>query len=350
MTKSFRSEAYNYDLDEKTGLFLRWGAEYDDDPPLAPLPEILDIEISTACHGVGQPCRFCYKSNGPLGQEMAVEDFRKLLDVLPTDFLTQIAFGIGDLTPSSNFWQIAKLTREKRVVPNVTINGAGLTQAMAHDLVGVCGAVAVSRYGDGKVCYDAVEMLTNEGGKQINVHQLISAETMRDCRKLVEDAKTDPRLARLNAIVFLMLKPKGRAVGHLHAPPWKEYAAFVNWALDLDRVVGFDSCSAPSFLKAAEERFPPGTLQKLADPCESGLFSLYIDVNGDAYPCSFCPGTPGWEEGIHVLDFNNFLDVWHHPRLEEWKAKLLNSACKGCSQAKWCRSCPVYPVSLCKGE
>ena len=41
-------------------------------------------------------------------------------------------------------------------------------------------------------------------------------------------------------------------------------------------------------------------LKTFAEPCESTLFSSYIDVNGDFYPCSFAENTKGWETGISV--------------------------------------------------
>src|ERR1035437_6663058 len=44
---------------------------------------------------------------------------------------------------------------------------------------------------------------------QINLHKLLSKETLASCFRLIDQVKTDSRLAGLKAIVFLMLKPKG---------------------------------------------------------------------------------------------------------------------------------------------
>ena len=50
--KLFRSKKYNYNFSKTTGYFERWGRRKEDDPPLSPFgPELLDIEISTICHG-----------------------------------------------------------------------------------------------------------------------------------------------------------------------------------------------------------------------------------------------------------------------------------------------------------
>ena len=96
MLKKVRSDNYNYDFDTDNGFFARWGATPKDDPCIAPAPEILDIEVSTICHGIGTPCKFCYKSNTGVGENMTFNTFKKIFDNMPSH-LTQIAFGIGSL-------------------------------------------------------------------------------------------------------------------------------------------------------------------------------------------------------------------------------------------------------------
>ena len=53
--KIVRSEQYNYNFDKTTGYFERWGETKEADPQTAPSPEILDIEVSTICTGLGTP-------------------------------------------------------------------------------------------------------------------------------------------------------------------------------------------------------------------------------------------------------------------------------------------------------
>ena len=77
--KIARSTHYNYDFYKGTGLHLRWGKTREDDPQVAPAPEILDIEISTGdCSG---KCEFCYKSNSVgNGKHMSLRTFSAILD------------------------------------------------------------------------------------------------------------------------------------------------------------------------------------------------------------------------------------------------------------------------------
>jgi len=198
-------EDYNFEFNKVTGRFDRWGKTYDDDPVLAPHgPEIADIEISTVCHGVAGvgPCKFCYKCNSAVGENMSFEVFKTVFSKLPRT-LTQIAFGIGDLDANPDLWKILQHCRDNGVVPNITINGDRLNDDLADRLIRLCGAVAVSRYAPRQdICYDAVQRLS-QGLSQVNIHMMLSTETYDECLTLLREAKTDPRLEKLNAVVFL---------------------------------------------------------------------------------------------------------------------------------------------------
>lgn len=45
--RKVKSENYNYIYDYNTGFFARWGKTKNDDPWMAPFPEILDMEVTT---------------------------------------------------------------------------------------------------------------------------------------------------------------------------------------------------------------------------------------------------------------------------------------------------------------
>ena len=348
--KLLASDNYNYRFDKRSGLFIRWGKTLEDDPSMAPGPEIMDLEISTVCHGPGKPCRFCYKANTSKGEQMSFATFRALFDKMPKT-LTQVAFGIGDVYGHDDMWLMFDYARQNGVIPNITINGWGLTDEIADRLVKVMGAVSVSRYDPKDTCYDAVKMLTDRGMKQVNIHQVVSEDTYESCLEVLADRETDPRLAKLNAVVFLMLKPKGRADQGMARISDVHYREIVEKAQCQPYMVGFDSCSAPSFTHTLIGKPGAEAITMMVDPCESGLFSIYANVHGDVYPCSFTEGTLGWEQGISILDAEDFESgIWNHPRMDQWRARLLGSSagCGSCSLAPTCRSCPVYEVDTCK--
>lgn len=359
--KDISGPGYKSLYNKKAGMFYRWGDSISDDPIMAPLPEIMDIEIATTCSGVdGKGCPFCYKSNSSnRGRILTSETFSSILNMVPPT-VGQIAFGVGDFfgMAADHALDIFGDARARGIVPNVTINGYKLTWGRAELLAHRCGAVAVSRYDPPDVCYNAVEMLTNvQDGQyslQVNIHQVLSRATLASCHQLIDDVKENPRLANLNAVVFLMAKPKGRASKQvaergLVPPTEREYMLLLGRAMESGINFGFDSCSGPSFLHATQRLKVFKDLAQMIDPCESGLFSIYVNVDGEVFPCSFMEGEPGWETGLQVRDFQDFTEIWYHPRMIKWRESLLTSTrgCDNCEVKYLCRKCLRYAINVC---
>jgi hypothetical protein len=339
-TKLLRSSFHNYNFDKKTGAFMRWGEKFDVDPSYG-LPEIADIEITDICEGVTgldgvrRPCKFCYKSNSPSNtKNMSFDTFKEIFDKhIKKSSICQIAFGVDSQCKSNpDVWKIFQYCRENDVIPNVTV--ADIDPETAAKLACVVGGIAVSRYENKNVCYDSVKLLIYNEIKQVNIHIMSSEETFEMVKETFRDYLEDPRLKGLNAIVLLSLKQKGR--GTKYTPLSKEkFGELVKIALDKDIPIGFDSCSCGKFLKEVGDHPQYEQFKMLSEPCESTCFSLYINVEGKFFPCSFTENTKEFGEGIDVLTCNNFItDIWFHPKTVEFRNKLLANN----------RSCPLYNI------
>lgn len=331
--KHLISENYNFSFDKKTGMFKRWGKTIDEDPQVG-IPEIADIEITTICHGPGgkYTCE-CYKLNSDKGVNMTIDTYTKILDKLCKS-IGQVALGgDSDLKANPDIWKIMEKTREYDIVPNITV--ADVDDETADKLAKYVGATAVSRYPDKNLCYDSVKRLTDRGMDQVNIHLVLSEKNFDMALETIADVKNDPRLAKLNAIVFLSLKQKGRGVKaeRLSLPKYREVIEF---AMESGIGFGFDSCGAHKFLGAIKGHPHYKQLEASVEPCESSLFSTYIDVEGKFHPCSFAPNTETWgEEGIDVLECEDFLkDVWFHERTVNFRNTLLKGE----------RNCPLYTI------
>lgn len=342
--KSVRSPKYNFDFDKKSGFFLRWGAttKTEDDPDYSPPgPEIADIEVTTICYGLGgKLCPFCYKANGPNGINMPFSLFKTIFHKFPL-VLCQIAFGVdAQGVTNPDIWKMMEYCRTNsynQVIPNITV--AEVNNYTADKLSELCGAVAVSRYKQKHLCYDSVKLLTDRGMIQTNIHIMIADETFDLAMETINDANSDPRLEKLNAIVFLSLKRKGRGV-HFTPLPTKKFTMLVNKAFEKDVVIGFDSCSAPKFLQSVKERPDYKSLEMCSEPCESSLFSAYINVEGDFFPCSFVEGEEGWKEGICVSEVDSFLsEVWNHSKTVQFRNKVITN-----KDSNNCRMCPIFDI------
>jgi len=347
LVKHLQSPEYNYAFSLGVGRLMRWGLTKDMDPEFCKYgPEILDIEVSTICHGVKmpdgnyQPCRFCYKSNTSIGKNMSFETFKYIFDIIPQT-LTQIAFGIGSIDANKDLWRMMRYCRDHLVIPNLTINGERMTPQYYDLIASNCGACAVSLY-DKNTCYSAVKNLTDRGMTQVNIHCLLAEETFHKCKCVMQDRLDDPRLAKLNAIVFLWLKPRGDRNTYHQLSSMDKFKELINFAFEHDIKIGFDSCSSPMFLKAIEDRPDYDEIYKCVDPCESTLFSYYINVEGRGSPCSFNE-RPG--DGIDLTKVTDFLkDVWNHPETVRFRQRLTAN-----KDANGCRMCPTYrlcPKSL----
>jgi radical SAM protein with 4Fe4S-binding SPASM domain len=333
---TLKSERHNYAFNVKSGMFVRWGRTPQENPEHG-WPELADIEITTKC---ANGCPFCYKGNTADGRNMTLDTFKKLFHKLPVS-IRQIAFGVdAHGTSNPDMLAIMDYCRDNThnyVVPNVTV--ADITDEMAGELVKRCGAVAVSRYADKNKCYDTVKRLSDRGLKQTNIHVMLSKETAQWVMELFQDVKTDERLKGLNAIVMLSLKQRGRGEGY-HRVDFDYYEYLVKYALTHDIRIGFDSCTAPKFLKAVRGSPNYSSFEMMTEPCESGLFSTYINTDGLFFPCSFSEGVGEWKEGLNILECENFMkDIWGHPRVEAWRKELTEN-----KDENGCRNCPLFEV------
>ena len=342
--KVIRSNDFNLLFRKDDGLTLTWGERFEDDPQWCPFgPILLDIEISTICTG---GCKFCYKSNTASGKNMTAETYRQILDKMPPT-VTQVALGIGSIDANPDLPAILQITRDKGIVPNITINGHSMTPDRYDLLANLCGAVAVSHYDD-RICGEAVKSLRDRGLKQVNMHKLLSEETFASCMDIC--ANYHEYWSNVHAVVFLLAKPKGRAKGRFRPVSQEKFNMLVELCLSNNVPLGFDSCSCPMLFTAVKGKPEAKKIAMLAEPCESfGLFSGYISVDGIYFPCSFAEGEGDWQEGIDVVNCNSFLeDVWYSEKVERWRAVSLNATRRcDCEMSGKCRVCPIFDLSPC---
>ena len=167
---------------------------------------------------------------------------------------------------------------------------------------------------------------------------MISQETYDKAFEIMNDVKNDPRLERLNALVFLTLKPKGRSKNRYHNLTQEQFTNITNYALENKVSMGFDSCSAQLFMKAVKYHPNKEIFEQSVECCESTLYSMYIDVRGNFYPCSFSEGVEGWEKGISVIDTDDFIkDVWFNERTRKFSDGVIS--CRNCG-----KSCSIYDL------
>jgi len=354
--KILKSQFYNYYFDKHTGFFLRYGIDKTDDPEFSIFgPEIADIEITEKCYGIRcdlkdeksrKICKFCYKSNNPNKETyMSFEDFQIIFHKIPK-ILTQIAFGVDSQCKTNpDVWKILEYCRNNDynyVIPNITV--ADIDDETAKELAKICGAIAVSYYPDQnkECCFESIKLLNKYKVNQCNIHCMLSKETFNDILWLFNYVKKNKTFKKMiNAIVLLSLKQKGRGVS-FHQVDQKQFKELVEFALKNNIPIGFDSCSTFKFLNSVKDHKNFKNFKILSEPCESSLFSTYINCKGYFFPCSFVEGEQGWKRGLNVKTCKNFLkDIWFHDRTKKFRKVLLQSKNKNKLQ---CRECPIFKI------
>jgi len=317
---------YNYVFDTEDGRFVRWGATLLDDPQMSVIgPEIADIEIST--DGCSAGCPWCYKSNkAGVGKNMSFDTYKKVLGHL--NMVLQVALGITDADANPDFIKILEYTRSFGIVPNYTTSGFGLTKKIMDATAELCGAVAVSLYPHNyDKAIEAINAFIDRGMKQVNIHLLYYEGNQNFVKEVIQ---TSSLIDGINAVVLLGLKPKGRG-DTMRPMDYNNFSKLVDFSTGLDTKMGFDSCSAKKFEQWAKDAGKEELLV-FSEPCESSLFSIYVNAEGMAFPCSF---GEGMVDPVSMLDAQDFIvDVWNSPEFVGFREMLLQVG----------RRCPLYVI------
>jgi hypothetical protein len=233
-------------------------------------------------------------------------------------------------------WKMFAYARAHHVIPNLTFNGYGLNEINVPLLAKFCGGIAVSHYNSTDDCFAAIETLSVAGIKQVNIHKVLSQESLSSCYELLSFCSVDERAKNhLKAVVFLTLKPKGSRNCHNPIKDVSEYKKLIEHANALGVQMGMDSCSASMYLRAMKDSPHFDRFVEMVESCESLRFSFYCNVDGEFFPCSFTEGESGWERGLLVTESTDFMkDVWNHKRSVEWRNKNIENedptVCQGC--------------------
>lgn len=369
--KALRSTNYNFFFNKKDGYFIRFGkgdytkplkkpttkeieiylmwcniwkekfniqefiADLQTDGSLdSTAIEIVDWEISEKCN---MGCDFCYKSNvAHEGKNLSFDDFKKVFHKLPPSVIT-IAYGIGSISLCPDLWDILRYTRENDIIPTITINGDA-TEEDLDKLSSVVGACAVSVY-DKEKSYNCIKGLTDRGLEQCNIHAVISDETYEKTLEILSDIKTDHRLSKLRALVMLSLKEKGRSIGRFHQLSQEKFDTLFQYAIDNNIGCGFDSCSAAKAFNFIDRNPQYEYMREYIEPCESGgIYSSYINVDCEYFPCSFAEGVGEWSNGLSVINCDDIMkDIWFNEKTKKFGEMVRK--CRSCNQG-----CPIYDI------
>ncbi len=333
------SKDYNFVADGESGVTMRWGKTFNDDPYRAPIPELVDISISNHCT---KGCTFCYRDSIPNNVFMSLEDYEyviKSMNDTKWGNVFQVALGGGEPLEHPNFIDILKITRRYNIVPNFTTNAMHITKEVAKEIKPLVGAVAVSFPNIKKIPKSKAQILINEGIRT-NIHFILDKKSIKQGIEILKGEHNE-LLEGFNSIIFLTFKPMGRGDRELCLELNEDLETFCK-LIDQNNCslnVGFDSCFMPMLMHFTN------TNTDFIEPCECAFFSAYVDENLIVKPCSFA----NHSRDNHSLRENDFGDIWNN-HWNSYRDSQTNTCKRECKNYSNCRGgCPYYEqINLCK--
>jgi MoaA/NifB/PqqE/SkfB family radical SAM enzyme len=304
-----KAQGYNYIFRKSDGFAIRWGKTKHDNPFWGPAPELADISISNRC---SNRCHFCYRNSVPDGPLMSIEDFRYVMEQLPTTF--QLALGGGEPTEHPDFIEFLKISREYGKVPNYTTNGTRLSQEIIDVSKKYCGAVAVS-WSD--IALEAADKFVKSGVKT-NIHFILSPSSIQNGIELIKRKELFGKQG-FNAVVFLLHKAIGRGKQE-DTPTFEQTRPLIIEAFSTEVSVAFDVCTMPH-VAAAEKAGDIEVNWDLLDFCDGSRFTVYVDENLNVSPCSFMRGNQFTES----LREKSMVEIWNGEKFSKFRGILKKS-------------------------
>jgi MoaA/NifB/PqqE/SkfB family radical SAM enzyme len=333
------SEDYNFIGDTETGVTMRWGRSMGENPLFAPWPELVDISISNHC---SKGCDFCYRDSRPDGSFLSVEDYEFALDCLTSPrwgSVFQVALGGGEPLEHPQLLTLLECTRQRGIGVNFTTNGDRIDDALARQLSGKVGAVALSVNRMGQFNAAAAWRLYN-AGIRVNLHFVLDRFSLGEAIDLLRGRYND-LLAPIRSVIFLTYKPAGRGPSDrclIAGPQLDCFLALVD-SHDACTHVGFDACFVPQLLRHTQVD------ADYIDPCECAFFSIYINERLQVKPCSFAPE----DRDAFDLRRQSMESIWSKG-FDAYRTRMTGSPCHApCAHTGECRGrCSYFSqIALC---
>lgn len=334
----------------KTGFYMRTGVIDENgkdtgiDPFMTSYPELIDVGVMGFCkHGKSGLCMKsgvqCYQNGlNTYEPNMSLDNFKKIVDECKDKTFQLALGGRGDVDQHENFEEILSYCRENNIVPNFTSSGLGFTDGIIDICKKYCGAVAISWYRQ-KHTLNAIDMLIKAEIKT-NIHYVLGNNSIDEA---IDRLKNNNFPKGVNAIIFLLHKPIGLGqkdnVLDINDSRVKEFYSIID-NQTFDFKIGFDSCNVPALVNLTNN-----LNSESFDTCEAGRWSMYIDSNMIAIPCSFDNQDLRWGYDISNDTIKN---AWKSTQFENFRSHFKKS-CGSCKDRLNCLGgCPITrDIVLC---
>jgi len=184
------------------------------DPRHLSAPTEVHVVLSRRCSA---GCRLCYVAATPRGEVLDPSRACRILDNLAAAGVFHVALGGGEALDLPHLFDLAEHARRVGLVPNLTVSGAGMTEALARRC-GVFGRIHVSVDGPAEVhrrtraTFEQAEAAVRRLRAQRRGVGLNCVVTRENFDRL-DDLAAMARRWRLREVELLRFKAAGRGAG-----------------------------------------------------------------------------------------------------------------------------------------
>lgn len=317
--------------------------------PLWEKPERETLEAPVEAHltvtkRCNLACTHCYQESTPSAgaTDLAFAEWLPRLDALARAKVFHVAIGGGEALTRADLIAIAEAARARGITPNLTTNGAFVTEEFASRAAQLFGQINVSvdvlpprRVFGADKASDGIRAATCllRAGARVGVNLVVARANFDAIESVVAWAAE----AGLAEVELLRLKPTGRArARYLEERLTREQRErLFPLALELATRYGIPvklDCSAAPFVACHAPDKERMELYEVAG-CIGGISLLGVDEQGKTSACSFYTGDgddlldleQGWQDSRSYRPFRSYVERAEEP----------------------CRSCPY--LTTCRG-
>jgi radical SAM protein with 4Fe4S-binding SPASM domain len=309
------------------------------------MPELIDIGVMGHCD---RGCEMCYQNAQSDGKDMSLEDYRSILEQVKHDVFQVALGGAGNPDQHKDFVEIVRCSREDyNIVPSYTTNSLSISKEVLEATKKYCGAVAVSYCGAGKKGEKLGLLKTFiDAGVKTNIHFVIGRDTIDEAIELLKypEKVLGEYYNKVNAIIFLLYKPMGRATEEGMLQNDGKLDLFVHMVEHKKHPfkIGFDSCCIPFILSKTKLN------DEYMDTCEGGRYSCYISADMQFMPCSFAKHMQEYHVSLKEMTIR---EGWNSEQFEKFREPL-RKGCPDCKLNSLCMGgCPLGSnIPICDEE
>ena len=312
------------------------------EPPCEALEAPVEVHL-TLTRRCNLACSHCYQDSSPHanGVDLTLEAWLPRLDALARAKVFHVAIGGGEALTRPDLLEIAEAARARGITPNLTTNGALVTEAFAARAATLFGQINVSIDALPPVRVFGADKATSgmraaavlvQAGARVGVNVVVARQNF----DLIDPVVAWAAAAGLVEVELLRLKPTGRARDHYLEQRLTRVQRERLFPLALELATRYDipvklDCSAAPFVAwhgPDAERLE----QFEVAGCIGSLSLLGVDERGTTSACSFYPGrgddvgdlARGWEGSAAYAPFRDYVEKAQEP-------------CRSCPYLRTCR-------------